>query len=76
MISPDSSTSQKEKKRNLPPKRGQIKAQIFQSLTKSVISMVSKAGEALKIYRGNGGDGGISSSTASTPSLSINNSDA
>ncbi|KAF2283355.1 hypothetical protein GH714_003469 [Hevea brasiliensis] len=70
-----STTSQKDKKRNFPPKRGQIKAQIFQSLTKTVSSWVTKAGEALKRDRGHGADGGISSSTASTSPFSTFNSD-
>ncbi|KAF2283354.1 hypothetical protein GH714_003463 [Hevea brasiliensis] len=75
MMSTNSSTSQKDKKRNFRPKRGQIKAQIFQSLTKTVSSWVTKAGEALKRDRGHGADGGISSSTAATSPFSTYNSD-
>ncbi|WCJ41124.1 hypothetical protein M5689_022008 [Euphorbia peplus] len=37
----------KEKKNGVPPRRGQIKAQIFESFAKSVGSAFSKAGDAL-----------------------------
>ncbi|KAJ7980937.1 Transcriptional regulator like [Quillaja saponaria] len=62
-----------------PPKRGQIKAQIFESLVKSVTSMASKAGEPLGQNRaeagGGGGLDGNSASTFSTPLLTAYNSD-
>ncbi|CAJ1956032.1 unnamed protein product [Sphenostylis stenocarpa] len=53
-----SETPQK-KKPSLPPKRGQIKAQIFSSLVNSVSSTISKTGESIRnVIGGNGGDSG------------------
>lgn len=54
----------------LPPKRGRIKAQIFESLAGTVYDVAAKAGEALaKIPLGNGGrDGGGSNSTSAATS--------
>ena len=37
----------KKKKTQFPPRRGQIKAQIFESMAKTVVSAASKAKEAL-----------------------------
>lgn len=60
----------------LPPKRGQIKAQIFESLKKAVLSVASKSGETLGIRRSSGGHGDASGSSASaTPPPSGYNSD-
>ncbi|KDP44141.1 hypothetical protein JCGZ_05608 [Jatropha curcas] len=70
------SMAQNNKKRT-PPIRGQIKAQIFGSLTKSIVSVFSKAGEALKGKRGRDGDGngGVSPSSCATPPVTTDNSD-
>lgn len=65
-----SSTPLNNNKKSFPPKRGQIKAQIFESLAAAVSSMASKAGEALGIIR----EGGGTSATAS-PAPSSYNSD-
>lgn len=69
----------KKKKNNLNvvsfpdlPRRGQIKAQIFNVFIKSVVSTVSKAGESIGKFSGNGGAGG---SASSTPPHSAYNSD-
>ena len=60
----------------LPQKRGQIKAQIFESLKKAVLSVVSKSGETLGIRRSSGGHGDASGSSApATPPPSGYNSD-
>ncbi|KOM44234.1 hypothetical protein LR48_Vigan05g183900, partial [Vigna angularis] len=71
-----SGTPQK-KKSNLPPKRGQIKAQIFSSLVDSVSSTISKTGESiLNVFGKSGGDSGsASASSASTPTPSGYNSE-
>ncbi|CAK9172945.1 unnamed protein product, partial [Ilex paraguariensis] len=53
---------------NLPPKRGQIKAQIFESLMGTVVSVTSKVGEALRRWARDGGGGGSSASASSPPS--------
>ncbi|EEF32149.1 conserved hypothetical protein [Ricinus communis] len=69
------------KKASLPPKRGQINAQIFESFTKTIVSIIfSLAGEALKLKRGSREeDGGDSSSSSSsdgvTPPFRSHNSD-
>lgn len=63
------STSQK-KKAKLPPKRGNIKAQILSNLIKFVASSVSKDGKSKE--NGDNEDGG---STTSTPPPSAYNSD-
>ncbi|EEF32148.1 conserved hypothetical protein [Ricinus communis] len=73
-----SSTSLKGKKANILPKRGQIKAQILESFTKTISSIIAKAGETLKLNRGNrGGDAGTSppSSAGATPPFSSSNLD-
>ncbi|TKY48482.1 hypothetical protein E2542_SST25901 [Spatholobus suberectus] len=57
-----SSTPQR-KKASLPPKRGQIKAQIFNSLVNSVTSTIAKTGESLRNVIGNGGGSGSATST-------------
>jgi len=63
------STSQKEKAK-LPPKRGNIKAQILSNLIKFVASSVSWDGKSKE--NGDNQDGG---STTSTPPPSAYNSD-
>ncbi|KAK4606268.1 hypothetical protein RGQ29_000501 [Quercus rubra] len=71
METTSSSTPQKENSK-LPPKRGQIKARIFESFVKKVVSTASKL---VKI----GGKGGCSESSASsksTPPSSAYNSEA
>uniref|UniRef100_A0A2N9G949 Uncharacterized protein n=1 Tax=Fagus sylvatica TaxID=28930 RepID=A0A2N9G949_FAGSY len=55
-----------------PPKRGQIKAQIFGSLAKTAVSAASKVGKAVGRIIGEGGNGGTASST---PPPSPNSSD-
>ncbi|KAE9620532.1 hypothetical protein Lal_00019026 [Lupinus albus] len=65
-----SSTAQKEKT-NLPPKRGQIKAQIFSSFVKFVTSKGGKVTEK----NGNNNNSGGSASSSSTPPPSDYNSD-
>ncbi|KAJ9698257.1 hypothetical protein PVL29_007370 [Vitis rotundifolia] len=57
----NSSTSMKKGNTNLPPKRGQIKVQIFESFKETLVSTASKAGEALGIRSSKGGDSGGSS---------------
>jgi hypothetical protein len=61
---------------SFPPKRGQIKAQIFESLAKTVVSRASKLGKAVGRIIGEGGSGsGSGGSASSTPPLSAYNSD-
>ncbi|KAG2673667.1 hypothetical protein I3843_13G090100 [Carya illinoinensis] len=67
------SNTEQKKSTSFPPRRGQVKAQIFESLAKKVVSAVSKVGEALGMNRGNDGNGGASAS--STPPPSSYNSD-
>lgn len=64
-----SASTNPEKKRNasLPPKRGQIKAQIFESLVETVVSAVSRVGEALGRIRGEGSSSSGGSSVTLTP---------
>ncbi len=76
----DSSNNQNKKSTSLPPKRGQVKAHIFESFVNtvvsavSVVSVVSKVGEKIVgRIRGEGGSGGNSAS--STPPPSSYNSD-
>ncbi|KAG6415081.1 hypothetical protein SASPL_122483 [Salvia splendens] len=52
----------------VPPKRGRIKAQIFESFAGTVSAVASKAVESLKIRRG--GDGGSTTDSSSTTSVS------
>ena len=59
---------------SFPPKRGQIKAQIFESLTKTVVSRASKLGKAVGRIIGEGGSGS-GGSASSTPPPSAYNSD-
>ncbi|KAL7173576.1 hypothetical protein ACSBR2_032937 [Camellia fascicularis] len=67
--------------KSLPPKRGQIKAQIFASCVNKIASITSKAGEALGKNRsgggrgGGGGGSGSGSFTSGTPPPSTYNSD-
>lgn len=66
-----SSTTQKKKETSLPPKRGQIKVQIFGNLIKkTVTSFVSKDGSGGNNRGDNGG-----SSASTTPPASAYNSD-
>ncbi|KAJ1395111.1 hypothetical protein SESBI_33638 [Sesbania bispinosa] len=69
-MSTASSTPQK-KKASFPPKRGQIKAEIFNGFVSSVASTVSKVGESLRNVIGNGGG-----SASSTPPPSGYNSES
>lgn len=62
-----SSTPQEKKTASFPPRRGQIKAKIFESLVKAVTNMTSKP-EAQGKNRGEGSGGGGSASTTSPPS--------
>ncbi|KAK9280709.1 hypothetical protein L1049_014407 [Liquidambar formosana] len=62
-----SSTPPKENAR-FPPKRGQIKVRIFEDLVKKVVSVASKAGEALGRIGGDGSSGESSASVTSPPS--------
>jgi hypothetical protein len=52
------------------PKRGQVKAQMFDSLAKTLVSAASKVGKALGGAAGSGGN-----SAATTPPPSAYNSD-
>ncbi|QHN76984.1 hypothetical protein HN51_054422 [Arachis hypogaea] len=62
-----------EKKRSsFPPKRGQIKAEIFNGLASSVVSTVSRVGESLRNMIGNGGTSPSSSSTSTPPPSAYN----
>ncbi|KAG6629309.1 hypothetical protein CIPAW_14G075900 [Carya illinoinensis] len=63
----------KKKNSSFPPRRGQIKAQIFGSIAKKVVSTASKVGAALEKIRGEDRSGGNSAS--STPPSSAYNSD-
>ncbi|OWM67952.1 hypothetical protein CDL15_Pgr017520 [Punica granatum] len=58
----------------LPPKRGQIKAQILESMVKTAWSAASKAGAFLGIRKG-GGSSTSSASDNESPLLSSYNSD-
>lgn len=70
MATTTTSTTQKEKA-SLPPKRGQIKAQIVSSFVKFVTSTATKGGKVMNGYGDNDGGG----STSSTPPPSAYNSD-
>ncbi|KAH7863797.1 hypothetical protein Vadar_022130 [Vaccinium darrowii] len=70
--SKDSNTSN-QRSASLPPKRGQIKARIFESLVKTISSVASKTGEKLGMTQGEGGGG--SSSASNSPPPSTYNSD-
>ena len=65
--------SSSSKNTNFPPKRGQIKAQIFGSLANSVVAAASKVGGAVGRMIGEGGNG--RNSASSTPPPSAYNSD-
>ena len=70
----DSSNTQNKKSTRLPPQRGQVKAQIFESVVNTVVSVVSIVREKIVgRIRGEGGSGGNSAS--STPPPSSYNSD-
>ncbi|XWS71770.1 hypothetical protein CRYUN_Cryun03dG0167200 [Craigia yunnanensis] len=47
MATASTNPQRKKKETRFPPRRGQIKAQIFESLVKTVVSAASKAKEAL-----------------------------
>ncbi|KAI8573775.1 hypothetical protein RHMOL_Rhmol01G0302200 [Rhododendron molle] len=57
---------------SLPPKRGQIKARIFESLVKTISSVASKTGEALGRIRKEGGGSGSGSNSDSPPPSTYN----
>ncbi|KAG2673666.1 hypothetical protein I3843_13G090000 [Carya illinoinensis] len=65
-----STNPEKKKNASFPPKRGQIKAQIFESLAETVVSAFSRLGEALGRIRGSEGSSGRSS-VSSTPNPSV-----
>ncbi|GKV01112.1 hypothetical protein SLEP1_g13695 [Rubroshorea leprosula] len=70
-MSKSDSTFQKKKKKQvrLLPKRGQVKAKMFEILCKTVFSAFSKSEESHKRSGGEGGgDGRSSTSVTSTPS--------
>lgn len=52
---------------NLPPKRGKIKAQIFESIGETIATAASKAGEALGFIKKEEGGGGSVSATSTPP---------
>ncbi|OMO91437.1 hypothetical protein COLO4_18387 [Corchorus olitorius] len=60
----------KNRETSLPPKRGQVKAQIFESMAKTVVS----AFKAFVGNKGEGSDGKSSSSATTTPPESGYNS--
>ncbi|PSS28945.1 Junctophilin-1 like [Actinidia chinensis var. chinensis] len=64
----------KKQNPSFPPKRGQIKAQIFESWVNALSLAVSKAGEALGRIR-RGGVGSSGGSTSESPPPSAYNSD-
>ncbi|MBA0594653.1 hypothetical protein Gorai_011551 [Gossypium raimondii] len=59
----------KKKKTQFPPRRGRVKAQIFESIAKTVVSAASKTKEEMGKNKSEGYDGKScsSSSTTSTP---------
>ncbi|CAA2933632.1 Hypothetical predicted protein [Olea europaea subsp. europaea] len=59
-----------------PPKRGQVKAQIFESFSEIVPFPISKAGEVLAKIKGGGGGSDSSTSFTASPPLSAYASDA
>ena len=65
-----SSSTPEKKKASFPPKRGQIKAEIFNGLVTTVVSTISKVGESVRNIIGNGGG-----SESSTPPPSTYNSE-
>ncbi|XWS28921.1 hypothetical protein CRYUN_Cryun25bG0113400 [Craigia yunnanensis] len=65
----------KKKEKQIPPRRGQIKAQIFESMVKTVSSAASKAKEALRKSKEEGNEGKSSSSTTTNPPQSGYNSE-
>ncbi|GMN24512.1 hypothetical protein TIFTF001_000594 [Ficus carica] len=69
-----SSTTDKDKQTSFPPKRGKIKAQIFGSLVKAVVSMVSGAGASSAAAAA--AAAAAESSASVTPPPSSYNSDA
>ncbi|KAG4945310.1 hypothetical protein AAZX31_15G042500 [Glycine max] len=69
------SETPQRKKASLPPKRGQIKAQIFTSLVNSVASTISKTGESLRNVIGNGVNSGSGYASSTPPPSSGYNSE-
>ena len=69
-----SSSTPEKKKASFPPKRGQIKAEIFNGLVTTVVSTISKVGESVRNIIGNGGNKG-GGSESSTPPPSTYNSE-
>lgn len=67
MATASNDSQRKKKERQFPPRRGQIKAQIFRSMVKTVVSAASKAEEALGKNKGKGSDGKSCSSATTTP---------
>ncbi|XWS53226.1 hypothetical protein CRYUN_Cryun11dG0139700 [Craigia yunnanensis] len=74
MATASTTPQRKKKETQFPPRRGQIKAHIFESLVKTVVSAASKAKEALGKNK-EGSDGKSSSSTTTTPPQSGYNSE-
>ncbi|KAE8734448.1 Detected protein of unknown function [Hibiscus syriacus] len=70
MLMASGSTCQERKNKRkvtqFPPRRGHVKAQIFGSIVKSVVSVASKAKEATAKNKGEGSDGKSSSSGTSS----------
>ncbi|XVF46418.1 hypothetical protein PTKIN_Ptkin03bG0025000 [Pterospermum kingtungense] len=75
MATPTDDHPQRKKETQFPPRRGKIKAQIFESIIKTMVSAASKAKEVLGKNRGEGSDGKNSSSTTTTPPQSGYNSE-
>lgn len=65
------STPSNNKKKQFPPKRGQIKEEIFKGFAANLSSLATKAGEVVsKIKQGN-----TNSASASPPTSSYNSDD-
>ncbi|XWS74230.1 hypothetical protein CRYUN_Cryun02cG0197900 [Craigia yunnanensis] len=67
-----STNPQRKKERQFPPRRGQIMAQIFESMVKTVVSAASKSKETLRKNEGEGSDGKSSSTTTTPPQSGYN----
>ncbi|WOH02176.1 hypothetical protein DCAR_0521564 [Daucus carota subsp. sativus] len=66
-----SATPSNNKKKQFPPKRGQIKEDILKSFATSLSNLASKAGEVVSKIK----QGSTSSAAASPPSSSYNSDD-
>ncbi|XVF20177.1 hypothetical protein REPUB_Repub11eG0175600 [Reevesia pubescens] len=75
MATASTTPQRKKKETHVLPRRGQIKAQIFASMVKAVVSAPSKVKEVLRKNKGEGSDGKSSSSTTTTPPQSGYNSE-